>query len=161
RWFIDNFSRIAEWHATFLRVMVFRDALLATETLETGEQVTILPATDDKLRFQHLTLTLPDGESALDETDGEIAAGEHVEIVGGLRSGKTTLFRVLAGLWHGGSGTIYLPSRDTMMFLPERPYVPLGSLRSALIYPEGDSTVEDEVLLQTLDRVGLGRIGRQ
>ena len=84
------------------------------------------------------------------DTNTQIAKGERVLIVGPSGSGKSTLFRAIAGLWPWGTGKIFLPDRSRMMFMPQRPYLPLGTLRAAVAYPApahefSDGAVEDGV----------------
>jgi putative ATP-binding cassette transporter len=142
-WFVDNFPRLAEWRSHVERLLEFDTALgLAIEsTTEAGEVTTITLSDGSKegfaegLRFRDLQITLVDGNVVISEANAEIKKGERVLIVGPSGSGKSTLFRAIAGLWPWGTGTIILPNRDKMMFMPQRPYLPLGTLREVVAYP--------------------------
>jgi putative ATP-binding cassette transporter len=160
RWFVDNFPQIADWRATLLRVAALRDALLAIETLgEDRGRITVIEQADGNLVMQDLSVALGDGSAVLDQPRVEVAAGEHVLIAGAPGAGKSTLFRAIAGLWPCGTGTVRLPPRPTVMFMPERPYLPLGTLRAAVTYPAPPGHFDDDAVRSALDRVGLGRLG--
>jgi putative ATP-binding cassette transporter len=88
----------------------------------------------------------------------EIALGERVVIVGASGTGKTLLFRAIAGLWPWGSRRVALPSTDGVMFVPRQPYVPLGTLRAALAYPSPETAFKDEELAAMLRKAGLDRL---
>src|SRR5918996_2824286 len=136
RWFVDNLPQIADWRATLLRVVAFRDALAAVDTIgaDTG-RVEVIDSPSDKLELEDLELALPQSCATLDQSRVEISPGERIQILGDAASGKSTLFRALAGMWPWGGGTIWLPPRETMTFMPQRPYLPLGTLRAAVCYP--------------------------
>ncbi len=142
-YFVDNFSRIAEWRAHVERLLEFEAVLgLTAESLtESGEVTTIVlahPASEEEaeeLRFEHLQIIHPNETIMLADTNTQIAKGERVLIVGPSGSGKSTLFRAIAGLWPWGTGKIFLPAQSRMMFMPQRPYLPLGTLRAAVAYP--------------------------
>jgi putative ATP-binding cassette transporter len=142
-YFVDNFPRIAEWRSHVERLLEFEEVLdtTAESELESGEATTIVLA-DCKsegcmegLRFHDLQITTVDGNIVVADANTEIAKGERVLIVGPSGSGKSTLFRAIAGLWPWGAGKIVLPDRSQMMFMPQRPYLPLGTLRAAVAYP--------------------------
>ena len=142
-WFVDNFPRIAEWRAHVERLLEFAQTLEVTAeaTSSTGESTSITlvegePADDAaSLTFIDLQIAHADGSIVIGETNTKIAKGERVLIVGDSGSGKSTLFRAIAGLWPWGAGSILLPSRAEIMFMPQRSYMPLGSLHAALAYP--------------------------
>ena len=96
-----------------------------------------------------------DGRVVIAETSVEIALGERILIVGESGAGKSTLFRAIAGLWPWGTGAILLPDQDAMMFMPQRPYLPLGTLRAALTYPDAPTAFTTGVIETALKRVGL------
>jgi putative ATP-binding cassette transporter len=156
RWFVDNFAGIANWRATLARIVNFRDALLTLEELHRDvPRLVVLEHPEEALRLDDVTLLLPDGQTALDEAHIAIAAGERVLFVGGPGSGKTALFLALAGLWPWGTGTIRMPPRGNVLFMPERPYLPLGTLRSAILYPAHPGNHDDATIESGLRQVGL------
>jgi putative ATP-binding cassette transporter len=140
-WFVDSFPKIAEWRSHAERLLEFDAALdlIGESTSEADEVTTILlsdsEAGEEVLRFRELQITRVDGNVVIGDAHTEIAKGERVLIVGPSGSGKSTLFRAIAGLWPWGAGQIVLPDRSAMMFLPQRPYLPLGTLRAAICYP--------------------------
>jgi putative ATP-binding cassette transporter len=123
RWFVDNLAQIADWRATLLRIVAFRDALPAVETIgeEAGRIAVVDGKGSDRLVLEELEVALPDDCATLDQPRVEVAPGERIQILGAAGSGKSTLFRALAGMWPWGAGTIRLPARATMMFMPQRP----------------------------------------
>ncbi len=156
RWYVDNFSLIADWRATLLRVASFRLALVEIDRLgdERG-RIAIVPTEDEQLVFDHLGIALPVGCSRLAEAHAVIKPGERVLIVGRLGDGKTSLFSAIAGLWPWGSGRIVLPPAQTMMFISQQDYIPPGSLRGALAYPAQPSQFTNEEYLSALGRMEL------
>jgi vitamin B12/bleomycin/antimicrobial peptide transport system ATP-binding/permease protein len=159
RWFVDNLAQIADWRATLLRVVAFRDALPALETIgeETG-RIEVVDAGSDKLVLEDLELALPDACATLDQRRVEVNPGERIQILGKPGAGKSTLFRALAGMWPWGAGTIRLPPREAMMFMPQRPYLPLGTLRAAVSYPAEPGRFDDGAVRAALEQVDLGHL---
>lgn len=159
RWFIDNFSLIADWRATLLRVSSFLVAVEQVDELH-GEQSRIerVKGPPGRLTLTDLCLASPSGSTRLREADVEIVAGERVLIVGDQGAGKTLLFRALAGLWPWGAGRIALPGNEAVMFIPRTPYVPPGLLRAVLTYPEPPERFDDARCRAALESVGLGRL---
>jgi putative ATP-binding cassette transporter len=94
----------------------------------------------------------------LSERHVELAPGDRVLILGEPGTGKSVLFRALAGLWPWGAGRIALPPRQSVMFVPRRPYVPPGSLRAALAYPLPETTYKDSDLVAALEYCGLKQL---
>jgi putative ATP-binding cassette transporter len=156
RWFVDNYAKIADWRASLHRVVVFDEALKALDDEEQSEaRIEIRPHPEGRLAFRNVSVLLADGRVLIKEASTEIAPGARVLIVGESGSGKSTLFRAVAGLWPWGSGTILLPPREQMMFLPQKPYLPLGTLRTALTYPSAPGAFPDEAVRAALERVSL------
>ena len=156
RWFVDNFPQIADWRATLLRVVALRDALQAPETtgLDPG-RITVAVCERERLVLENLNLALAGGRAVFEQSRVEVAPGEHVLIVVEHGSDKSALFRAIAGLWPWGAGTVHLPPRDTMMFMPPRPYLPLGSLRAGASYPAPAQRFNHASVAAALERVGL------
>jgi len=157
RYFVDNFPKIADWRSAVLRVATFRQAAVDLDevTAENG-QICIEPHPKGWLSFEGLSISLNDGSILIEDATAEIQPGERVLIMGESGAGKSTLFRALSGLWPWGSGTIRIPPGNEMMFLPQRPYLPLGTLRAALSYPASPDTFGEEDVHAALERCGLG-----
>src|SRR3954453_11508889 len=110
---------------------------------------------DVALRLDNLSVTLDDGTSVINETEVSIAPGERVLVVGESGTGKSSLVRAIAGLWPWGSGEIQYDASAKLSFLPQRAYLPLGTLRRALSYPSPAGTFDEEALDKVLLDVGL------
>jgi vitamin B12/bleomycin/antimicrobial peptide transport system ATP-binding/permease protein len=159
RWFIDNFNAIADWRATLQRIATFRDAIIAVDRVGAGEkQIEFAETSTDKLLLENLEIATPTGCAQLDEAQVEIGSGDRVLVVGDSGAGKTILFQALAGLWRWGTGRIETPSDHGIWFMPRQPYVPLGSLRAALVYPSSEDNYQDEELAAALQSTGLERL---
>ncbi len=156
RWYVDNFSLIADWRATLLRVASFRLALVEMDRLgdERG-RIAIVPTQDDRLVFDKVGISLPSGCTRLSEKHAAIEAGDRVLIIGKQGGGKTSLFSAIAGLWPWGDGRIVLPPAQTMMFLSQQDYIPPGSLRGALAYPAQPSQFTSQEYISALERMEL------
>jgi putative ATP-binding cassette transporter len=153
-WFVDNFPRIADWRSHVERVIELEDTLEAADTAE-AESLIHIEEGGETLAFRDLQIAHPDGNVVIDEANAEIAPGERVLIVGESGTGKSTLFRAIAGLWPWGSGEIRIPDRAGMMFMPQRPYLPLGTLRAAVSYPSSPRKFSDAAVRAALERCGL------
>jgi vitamin B12/bleomycin/antimicrobial peptide transport system ATP-binding/permease protein len=159
RWFVDNFSTIADWRATLLRVATFRRAVLATDVLHRVEtQIELVEGADDKLRLDRLEISSQAGCTKLEEKKVEIKQGERVLVLGQQGAGKTLLFRALAGLWPWGAGRIVRPKNATISYVPRTPYIPPGTLREVLAYPSEVDSLEASAFARTLARLGLDRL---
>jgi len=156
RWFVDNFSRLADWRAAIHRVARFRSALDDMPVVEEGsEKIERALNPDGHLAFEGVRIRRPDGQSIIEDASAAVKPGDRVLIIGETGAGKSTLFRAIAGLWPWGSGTIKTPPLENMAFLPQRPYLPLGTLRYALTYPMPSDTFDDIVVRNALKRVDL------
>src|SRR5674476_1213457 len=123
RWFVDNFSRLADWRAAVHRVARFREALDGLPAVEEGaEEIKRGLHPDGLLTFDGVRILLPDGHIIIEDSTVSIVPGDRVLIVGETGRGKSTIFRAVAGLWPWGSGTILTPPPGAMAFLPQRPY---------------------------------------
>ena len=162
RWFVDNFSSIADWRATLLRVASFRRALLTMDTLGAGStHIEIEESSDDTVRIDDLHVATPSGCIKLDEPQVRLERGERALVVGERGAGRDLLFRALIGIWPWGRGRITRPARDHIMFLPARAYVPPGTLRAAVAYPRAAQDLEPQAVTQAFTDVGLERLQAQ
>jgi putative ATP-binding cassette transporter len=159
RWFVDNFGAIADWRATLLRVASFRQAMLTSDALHKAcGRITYEEGTFDALTLENLEIYSPDGRTMLDEQKVEVRPGQRVLVMGEPGAGKTLLFRALAGLWPWGAGRIRRPTGATVSFVPRRPYLPPGTLREVLAYPQSVEEFASHGFSDALTRVGLSRL---
>jgi putative ATP-binding cassette transporter len=159
RWFVDNFSAIADWRATLLRVASFRGAAIATDVLHDVEsRIAFTGGEPGKIVIDQLEIASHGGCTRLQEPHVEVKAGEHVLIVGDRGSGKTLLFRALAGLWPWGAGRVARPDAEIMLFVPRTCYLPPGTLREVLAYPSKVASFDGGAFAHVLGRVGLHRL---
>jgi len=161
-WIVDNYIRIADWLASVTRVATLlnvMDDLDDSVSTAEDERITIGPSADQSVRLVDLSLAHANGRMLMDGADVVINKGERVLVTGESGTGKSTLIRAIAGLWPWGSGQVLVPENAEIAFMPQRPYMPLGTLRQALLYPNSDRAVSDEALLDALRRCGLGHIG--
>jgi putative ATP-binding cassette transporter len=155
-WFVDNYAKLTEWRATVERLTGFTQAVAKARTA--GEGPKAGKGTTEALMLRDVTLTLPDGRVLVNGARMDVAPGEAVLINGPSGSGKSTLFRAIAGIWPFGSGAISLPQDARALFLPQRPYLPLGTLKRAVCYPEDEARFSDAEVVAALGEAGLGHL---
>jgi vitamin B12/bleomycin/antimicrobial peptide transport system ATP-binding/permease protein len=159
RWFVDNFSTIADWRATLLRVAAFRRAVIDTDIMhDVEDRISYSTGKAGEFDVNDLQICSPSGSTMLQEQKVQIKRGERVLIVGESGTGKTLLFRALAGLWPWGSGTVTHPADEEILYVPRTPYLPPGTLREVLAYPKPTSAFETGACADALARVGLKRL---
>jgi putative ATP-binding cassette transporter len=159
RWFVDNFSRIAEWGATLLRVMSFREVLLTLETRLDGEdRIAQSKDSASRLRLEDISVRHGREKAVLEQREIEVLPGDRIHIADRTGSGRNPLLVALAGLWPWGSGKVQSPSGMKMMFLKRQPYFPPGSLRAALAFPAEPSEISDDDIKAVLQRVDLAHL---
>jgi vitamin B12/bleomycin/antimicrobial peptide transport system ATP-binding/permease protein len=159
RWFVDNFSTIADWRATLLRVASFRRAVLNTDVLHDIEsRVAFDEGPPGTLSIDHLQIASSAGSTQLEETHVDVRPGERVLIVGESSFAKTLFFRALAGLWPWGSGHVVRPKGEETLYLPRAPYLPPGTLREVLAYPMSHEHFDQKSFEPVLTRLDLSRL---
>jgi putative ATP-binding cassette transporter len=141
--FVGAYVEIADWKATVDRLIAFRAALGALHAPSDAQAIELGRAEGDVVRVRELALALPNGDALLHDVDLDLARGESALVSGASGSGKSTFFRALAGIWPFGRGRVERPVGASFLFLPQLPYLPIGSLRGAVSYPSAEGTFSD------------------
>ncbi|MGE3912436.1 MAG: ABC transporter ATP-binding protein/permease [Chloroflexota bacterium] len=158
-WFINAYSRLADWKASVDRLLTFHDALERLgAAAENGSGVRVQPHAEPGLRAEGLSLALPDGRTILPDGAFAVEPGERVVVSGPSGTGKSTLFRAIAGIWPFGQGRVSLPEGARVLFLPQKPYIPIGTLRDAVSYPAAGEAFSEEGVREALAAVNLGQL---
>lgn len=152
---IAEFGTSGQFSSYVQRLAEFSDALEAASK-QAEELSTIKVVEENRLAFEHITLQTPDYEKVIVE-DLSLSAlpGEGLLIVGPSGRGKSSLLRAIAGLWNSGSGKLLRPPLEDVLFLPQRPYIILGTLREQLLYPNTNEEMSDRELEEILQQVNL------
>ncbi|HET7672657.1 MAG TPA: ABC transporter ATP-binding protein/permease [Burkholderiales bacterium] len=157
-WFIDAYPQFAQWKATVDRLTSFHASLesaraeAAQATGERGE------AAQTGLSLDGVALALPQGRQLLAPTSVTFKQGEDVLVTGASGAGKSTLFRALAGIWPYWKGRLRLPQGAKLLFLPQKPYLPIGTLKRAVTYPADTQSFADGDVAEALGAVGLAHL---
>jgi putative ATP-binding cassette transporter len=157
-WLVDNYPRLADWTASARRVASLMVSLDALERAEKGEGVNRIERTEGTaaaLRLSDLSVTLDTGKAVVKDAEVDIMPGERVLVAGESGTGKSTLVRAISGLWPWGEGNVQVASGAKMFLMPQRAYVPVGTLRRAATYPEPADSKGIEEVTEALKRVGL------
>jgi putative ATP-binding cassette transporter len=153
--FVDNYTTVAELRAVMDRLKGLQAA--TDEKPATTLDVVPEPGRRDVMA-EDLTLTLPNGQALLQDAQVELPKGRATLISGVSGSGKSTLFRALAGIWPFGRGHVKIPAGARVLFLPQKPYIPIGTLRDAVKYPDEKSTASDAEVTAALEAAQLGHL---
>jgi len=158
-WLVNNYPRFADWRASARRVA---SLLVSLDHLNNAADAGIGQIDRGKikgaaLRLRNLSVTL-DRTAVVNEADVSIQPGEKVLVVGESGTGKSSLVRAIAGLWPWGDGEVAVKSGAQLFLLPQRPYVPLGTLKRATTYPAPADEVDDDKVVEALESVGLGHL---
>lgn len=164
-WLVDNYPRLADWNACARRVASLMVSLDGLEQAEQSETVGRIKRGETQgetmLSLNEVSVSLGDGTAVVKETEVQIEPGERVLVAGESGSGKSTLVRAIAGLWPWGDGSVDFRPDMELFMLPQKPYIPSGTLRRAVAYPKSaDSWTADEIH-SALDKVGLGHLGEK
>ena len=158
-YFVESYDSIAQYVAVIRRLGGFAGHMEEAEALAPSFDFT--KNTSNALQLWQMDIALPDGRQLAEKLSIAVPAGKRLLISGGSGAGKSTLLRAIAGIWPYGTGEISLPTGWRTMFLPQRPYLPLGSLRRAIYYPQPVLENTDDNLTGLLERFGLQNLAGQ
>lgn len=158
-WFMENYTRLADWTASARRVGALMLAIDDLEAAECGRAARIehREAGEAALQLRDVVVALDNGTAIVRGANITVDAGEHVLIAGDSGSGKSSLVRAIAGCWPWGKGSITRPAGKRVQVVPQRPYVPFGTLRDAVTYPSAAADVDSEEVSRVLALAGLGQ----
>jgi putative ATP-binding cassette transporter len=154
-WFVDNYSSLASWKASTDRLLTFQQAVRYATLAAARPELAVLEDSPHDLYSESLDLRLPNGRVVLAGSSFCIEPGDRVMVRGPNGSGKSTLYRAIAAIWPFGRGEIHVPSNQKLEFLPQRPYIPVTSLRDAVTYPSRGAGFSDGQINEVLRAVGL------
>lgn len=154
-WFVTVFQSLAMWKATTNRLVTFADALEQVERDERKQTLGIEAQDTPAVNLTVSDIAVPTGRTLMQNVQVEIPRGDKVLISGPSGSGKTTLFRVLAGLWPFAKGKLHIPRGARVLFLSQKPYLPLGTLRDVVAFPSEPGTFTDDQIKDALAEVRL------
>ena len=157
-WFIDAYTQLAAWKATIDRLTSFTDSLehVKVEARDLGGERPEVAG--ETIGIEALQLALPQGNPLLASTSIQFRPGEDVLVTGPSGAGKSTFFRALAGIWPYWKGRVRLPQGARLLFLPQKPYLPIGSLKRAVTYPGDAAGLSDAEIADVLRAVGLAQL---
>jgi vitamin B12/bleomycin/antimicrobial peptide transport system ATP-binding/permease protein len=156
-WFIDAYTLFAQWKASVDRLTGFSASLEGVRTDADQLHGERAEGAGESLALEDVELKLPQGTPLLGRTALELKPGEHLLVTGPSGAGKSTFFRALSGIWPYWKGRIRLPRGGRLLFLPQKPYLPIGTLKRAVCYPDDPAQHSDDSVRETLARVGLGQ----
>ncbi|MGM4982851.1 MULTISPECIES: ABC transporter ATP-binding protein/permease [Rhizobium] len=165
RWYVANFGPIAEWRATLMRVTDFRKALTEMDDKTPMPHTLVFEkAAPGTMVWTDMEISTRTSDEATEngfriaEGTVTINAGEHIMVNGDHGVNRRLLFEVLAHQWYSGSGTVSLPPMEDVLFMPHTPYVPSGTLREAICFPEDRDVYDEAAVEAAMDKVSLGRL---
>ncbi|MBX9590581.1 MAG: ABC transporter ATP-binding protein/permease [Hyphomonadaceae bacterium] len=157
-WFVDTYPRLAAWKAVVDRLTTFGEAMAKAKAAQRDSAFQVQPRPQPDVSLQAVEVQLPNGAPLLEDVNVTLQRGQSTVVRGPSGSGKTTLFRVLAGLWPFGRGRIATPQDARVLFLPQKPYLPIGTLKDVLCYPDQPDTHTDAQCAEVLDACGLSHL---
>jgi vitamin B12/bleomycin/antimicrobial peptide transport system ATP-binding/permease protein len=154
--FVSAYRTMAEWRAVVARLDGFEGSIKSAEKLAADPASIQSVATPKReITLPQLLVKLPNGAPLVAADHFSLRPGERTLVTGPSGAGKSTLFRAIAGIWPFGEGTIEIPANAALMMLPQRPYLPIGTLRAAIVYPGEAASVDADRVREVLKEVGL------
>jgi vitamin B12/bleomycin/antimicrobial peptide transport system ATP-binding/permease protein len=157
-WFVNIYGNYAEWRATLDRLRDFMRALDQYSVAANQGNINLLEGAANELRVDGLLLEFPDGRPMLQCDSLYLKQGETVLLMGASGSGKSTLLRAIAGLWPYGHGHIVTPPESSMLFIPQRPYLPQRPMRQLITYPARTDELDSARVYEALTACGLAHL---
>jgi putative ATP-binding cassette transporter len=156
--FMVTYTTLAAWKATVDRLVGFQESMTEAEDAAAKRPVVDVSQKSGCKRFEvdALDVHLPDGRTLVEACKFAVEPGDSVLVSGPSGIGKSTMFRALAGIWPFGSGTVTFPKDARVMIVPQRPYLPLGTLATAIAFPEAPDNWTREDLEEAVEAAGLG-----
>jgi vitamin B12/bleomycin/antimicrobial peptide transport system ATP-binding/permease protein len=148
--FITFYQSLADYKAVIDRLTSFEAAMARAREVGAAKQFAFAASAGSDVTIEDLDLALPDGRRIVEVPDLALKTGTATLLTGPSGSGKSTLFRAVAGIWPFGRGRIGTPKGASMMLMPQRPYIPMGTLKGAVIYPEVEGAYTDEEIAEAL-----------
>jgi len=155
-WFVSAFTDLAEWKASVNRLAGFHAAM--EDVHAEGDGITVTANNVGAILIDQLRLNLPDGHALVTLSSLDIQMGQHILVTGPSGCGKSTLVRAIAGIWPYGSGNIEIPQNWKLLFLPQKSYLPIGTLRAAVAYPAGENSYTDLAIQHYFDLCHLSHL---
>jgi putative ATP-binding cassette transporter len=156
---ITSYRTIAEWRSVVERLSGFETSIESAAALNVDKNIIhVKPNGNEAIDLEKLVVSLPNGTPLVAADSFSISGNERTLVTGPSGAGKSTLFRAIAGVWPFGSGSISIPSKATLMMLPQRPYFPVGSLKAAIVYPAEAGAFSSDRVRDVLIAVGLPQL---
>jgi len=161
--FIRNYfsltdASLAQLQAVVNRLTNFIDTMNRIQDSAETKSIEIIHTSDSAFLVTGLNVALPNGEIILKNLELQIQTGDKLLITGASGTGKSTLIKALAGIWPFGQGNICIPQNQSLVFLPQKPYLPLGTLRAVILYPCAADSATDETIRKIMTMCKLGHL---
>lgn len=155
--FVDSYTQLAEWRAVVNRLTGFIENMesVSEAAAATEGGIKVQGYSGTAFRVQDLDVYLPNGDTLLSKVNIELNAGDTLLVNGPSGAGKSTLMRAFAGLWPFGNGTIDIPKQQKTMFVPQKAYLPLGTLREVLLYPDASQNIPESEIKEVMSECRL------